>query len=329
MSALGFLAKLSVESVSAAIAAVIIAIFGFSLGSVLGAVLAYFGIRAIMKSWLLHHPLPSPMQVFLYILALFGLIGGIQFIILVAVLIAVFLLKEVKLKAPTLDGIIESMKYAFLGIIMPLIGVILPIVPFYEAAKKFRYDFVGALALLLLAILGVFTIYVYLLVIEPQDGEDAVDIIGIRDMVGFVSIGGMFNEFFAGVLGPLSPSNPLIWVGVIAYEELIGRPTAFANAMFTLLHMPSRLWFGYKGIGNELLAVALTFLILLIINFITRWLWDTYQRHGIVASIMAHAFYNAGVSALADLIEGNVLNFAIMLFIGLVGLLYSIGRKIA
>jgi len=327
MSALGFLAKLSVESVSAAIAAVIIAMFGFSLGSVLGAVLAYFGIRAIMKSWLLHHPLPSPMQVFLYILALFGLIGGIQFIVLVAVLIAVFLLKEVKLKAPTLDGIIESMKYAFLGIIMPLIGAILPIVPFYEAVKKFRYDFVGALALLLLAILGVFTIYVYLLVIEPQDGEDAIDIIGIRDMVGFVSIGGMFNEFFAGVLGPLSPSNPLIWVGVIAYEELIGRPTAFANAMFTLLHMPSRLWFGYKAIGNELLAVALTFLILLIINFITRWLWDTYQKHGIVVSIMAHAFYNAGVSALADLIEGNVLNFAIMLFIGLVGLLYSIGRK--
>jgi len=35
------------------------------------------------------------------------------------------------------------------------------------------------------------------------------------------------------------------------------------------------------------------------------------------------------VSAFGDLIEGNVLNFAIMLFIGLVGLLYSIGRKIA
>jgi len=327
MSTLRFLAKLSVESVSAAIAAVIIAIFGFSLDSLLGAVLAYFGIRAIMKSWVLHHPLPSPMQVFLYILALFGLIGGVQFIILAAVLIAVFLLKEVKLKVPTFDGIIASMKYAFLGIIMPLIGIILPIVPFYEAAKKFRYDLIGALALLLLVILGVFTIYVHLLVIEPQDSEDAIDIIGIRDTVSFVSIGGMFNEFFAGVLGPLSPSNPLIWVGVIAYEELIGRPTAFANAMFTLFHMPSRLWFGYKAIKNELLAVALTFFILMIINFVTRWLWDTYQKHGIVASIMAHAFYNAGVSAFIDLIEGNVLNFAIMLFIGLVGLLYSIGRK--
>ena len=329
MSTLRFLAKLSVESVSAAIAAVIIAIFGFSLGSLLGAVLAYFGIRAIMKSWVLHHPLPSPMQVFLYILALFGLIGGIQFIILVAVLIAVFLLKEVKLKVPTFDGIIESMKYAFLGIIMPVISIILPIVPFYEVAKKFRYDLIGALALLLLAILGVFAIYAQLLLIESQDSEDVIDITGIRDTVSFVSIGGMFNEFFAGVLGPLSPSNPLIWVGVVAYEELIGRPTAFANAMFTLLHMPTRLLVGYRVTGNDLLAVAFTFLILLIINFITRWLWDTYQKHGIVTSIMAHAFYNAGVSAFVDLIEGNVLNFAIMLFIGLVGLLYSIGRKIA
>jgi hypothetical protein len=58
MSALGFLAKVSIESVSLSIAVVVLALFGFSLLSILGAVLAYFGIRALMKSWVLHHPLP-------------------------------------------------------------------------------------------------------------------------------------------------------------------------------------------------------------------------------------------------------------------------------
>jgi hypothetical protein len=328
MSRLRLLARVSVESVSAAIAAVIIALFGLSLGSILGAVLAYFGIRAIMKSWVLHHPLPPPMQIFLYVLALFGLIGGIQFIVLAAVLIAVFLLKEVKLKAPSFEGIIDSMRYAFLGIIMPIIGIFLPIVPFYETARKFRYDLLGAIALLLMVVLGVFVIYGMLIITEHQDTGDVIDITGIRDVVGFVSIGGMFNEYFAGVLGPISPANPLLWVGIIAYEELIGRPTAFANAMFTLLHMPSRLVFGYRATGSDLMAVAIAFFILLIINFVARWLWDTYQKHGIIAAIMAHAFYNAGVGAFIELLDGRILNFAIILFIGLVGLLYSIGRRL-
>jgi hypothetical protein len=260
------------------------------------------------------------MQVFLYILALFGLIGGVQFIIFAAVLIAAFLLKEVKLKAPSLDGIISSMKMAFLGIIMPIVGVVLPIVPFYEAARKFRYDSIGALALLLFVILSAFIIYVNLFKVVSSDET-------ISETASLVSIGGMFNNFFAGLLGPVSLSNPLIWVGVIAYEEFIGRPTPFANAMFTLLHMPSRLWFGYKATGDELSAVALTFFVLLIINFGTRWLWDLYQKHGIVVSIAGHAFYNAGVSALVDLLEGNVLNFMVVLFIGLVGLLYSLGKR--
>jgi hypothetical protein len=316
MSSLNLLLKVSVESVSAAIAAVIIAIFGFSLGSILGAVLAYFGIRALMRSWVLHHPLPSPMQVFLFILTLFGIIGGVQFIVFAAVLIAAFLLKEVKLKAPSLDGIISSARMAFLGIAMPIIGIILPIVPLYEAAKKFKYDLIGALVLLLFALLSAFIIYITAFI--EVSSEEALTL---------VSIGGIFNDFFAGLLGPVSPSNPLLWVGVIAYEEFIGRPTAFANAMFTLLHMPSRLWILYKAIGLDFIAIALTFFILLIINFVTRWIWDIYQKHGIVTSIMAHAFYNAGVSAYVDLLEGNVLNFMVILFVGLVGFLYHLGKR--
>jgi len=315
MSVLRLLSKVSVEAVSLSIAIVIFAILGFSLFSVLGAGLAYLGIRALMRSWVLDHPLPSPMQVFLYLLALFGLIGGTQFIVFAAVLIAAFLLKEVKLKAPTVDGFIESMKMALVGIFMPVLGLALPIIPFYEAAKKFRYDLGGALALLALILVGVIGLYIAVL---PASTEN----------VRVLSIGGVFNDAFAGLLGPLSLSNPLIWVGVISYEEFIGRVTPFANAMFTLLHLPSRLVYGYKVTGFDLFAVGVAFLVLMAINFGARWLWSLYQKHGIVVSIMGHAFYNAGVSAFADLIMGYPLNTMILLFLGLVGFLYSLGRRI-
>jgi hypothetical protein len=328
MSALRILATVSVESVSFVVALVVVAILGFSLSSIIGAALAYLGTRAILKSWVLDHPLPSAIQVFLFGLALFGLIGGVQFIVFAAVLIAVFLLKEVKLKAPTVDGLIESAKYAFLGIVMPIIGVILPIIPFYETARKFRYDLAGALALLLLVILTVLVLYgvglSVLPVVSPGTSSNM-----ILDVAASVYVGGMFNDVFAGVLGPVSPSNPLIWVGVIAYEEFIGRVTPFTNAMFTILHLPSRLVYGLKATGAELPAVAIAFFILMVINFVTRWLWDTYRRHGIVVSIASHAFYNAGVSAFADLLTGNVLDFMVILFIGLVGFLYSLGRRLS
>jgi hypothetical protein len=150
-----------------------------------------------------------------------------------------------------------------------------------------------------------------------------------EERVALVSVGGVFNDAFSALLGPLSPSNPLVWIGVISYEEFVGRATPFANAMFTLLHLPSRLWYSYKELGDELFAVGLAFFILMIINFGARWLWDIYRRHGIVASIFGHAFYNAGVSAFIDLLEGNVLNFMVILFVGLVGFLYSLGRKLS
>jgi hypothetical protein len=316
MSALRVLATASVESVSLATALLVFALFGFSLSSIVGAALTYLGTRAILRSWVLDRPLPSAMQVFLFVLTLFGLIGGIQFIIFAAVLIAVFLLKEIKLKAPHPDGLIESSKFAFLGIVMPVIGVLLPVVPFYETARKFRYDFAGAVALLLMTLFGVIVMYTGIaLSLTPE-------------VATLVSVGGMFDSFFAGLLGPGSFSNPLLWVGIIAYEEFVGRATPFANAMFTILHMPSRMWGVFKSIPGELSAVAVAFLILLVINYVTRWLWDIYQRHGIVVSIMAHAFYNAGVMAFVDLLTGNVLNFMVLLFIGLVGFLYSMGRRL-
>jgi hypothetical protein len=268
-----------------------------------------------MRSWVLDHPLPSPIQVFLYLLALFGLIGGTQFVVFAAVLIAAFLLKEVKLKAPTVDGLIESTKMALLGIIMPVLGLILPIIPFYEAAKKFRYDLGGALALLVLIIVGVVGMYTSALTASTE-------------AVSLLSIGGIFNNAFAGLLGPLSLSNPLLWVGVVAYEEFVGRVTPFANAMFTLLHLPTRLWAGYKMTGSDLFAVGIAFIVLLGINLGARWLWSLYQKHGIVVSIMGHAFYNAGVSAFVDLLTGNLLDAMILLFLGLVGFLYSLGRRI-
>jgi hypothetical protein len=315
MSVLRILSKVSVEGVSLSIAIVIFAILGFSLFSVVGAGLAYLGIRALMRSWVLDHPLPSPMQVFLYVLALFGLIGGTQFVILAAVLIAAFLIKEVKLKAPTIDGLIESTKMGLLGIFMPVLGLALPIIPFYEAGRKFRYDIGGALALLALVLIGVIGMYTSALRASIENAS-------------LMSIGGVFNDAFAGVLGPLSQSNPLLWVGVISYEEFIGRVTPFANAMFTLLHLPTRVWAGFKMSGDDLFAVGIAFIALLGINFGARWLWSLYQKHGIVVSIMGHAFYNAGVSAFIDLVTGKPLGAMILLFLGLVGFLYSLGRRV-
>jgi hypothetical protein len=315
MSMLGALSRLSVESVSLSIAFVIFAILGFSVGSILGAGLAYLAVRAIMKSWVLDHPLPSPMQVFLYLLALFGLIGGIQFIVFAAVLIAAFLLKEVKLKAPSIDGFIESAKFALLGVVMPFIGLSLPIIPFYESARKFRYDLAGGLALVLLVIIGVIGLYGIAVPLSVKG-------------VGLLSIGGVFNDAFAGLMGPLSGSNPLLWAGVIAYEEFVGRVTPFANAMFTLLHMPSRLVVGLKLTGADLSAVGIAFLVLMTINYGARWLWDLYRRHGIIASIAGHAFYNAGVSSIVDLLMGDPLPLMLLLFVGMVGFLYSLGRRV-
>lgn len=315
MSTLRILSKVSVEAVSLSIAIVIFAILGFSLFSIVGAGLAYLGIRALMRSWVLDHPLPSSMQVFIYLLALFGLIGGVQFVVFAAVLIAAFLLKEVRLKAPTIDGLIESTKMALVGVFMPIVGLVLPIIPFYEAAKKFRYDLVGGLALLALVIIGVLGFYGF-------------SVGWAVETVGLVSVGGVFNDAFAGLLGPLSLSNPLLWVGVIAYEEFIGRVTPFANAMFTLLHLPSRLWAGYRMTGMDLSAVGIAFLVLMIINFGARWLWDIYQKHGIVASILGHAFYNAGVSSFIDLLLGDPLPLMLLMFLGLVGFLYSMGRRV-
>jgi len=315
MSALRILSKVSVEAVSLSIAIVIFAILGFSLFSIFGAGLAYLGIRALMRSWVLDHPLPSPIQVFVYLLALFGLIGGTQFIVFAAVLIAAFLIKEVKLKAPTVDGLIEAMKMGLVGVFMPLLGLVLPIIPFYETAKKFRYDVSGALALLALVLIGIIGMYTSALTTSTEK-------------VSLLYIGGMFNNAFAGLLGPLSESNPLYWVGVISYEEFIGRVTPFANAMFTLLHLPSRLWAGYKMTGSDLFAIGMAFILLLGINFSARWLWGLYQRHGIVSSILGHAFYNAGVSAFIELVMGNPLYAMVLLFLGLVGFLYSLGRRV-
>jgi len=302
------LSVLSIEAVSAIIALVIFAVLGFSIGTLIGAVLAYFGVRAIMRSWVLSEPLPPPMLVFLFILTLFGLIGGIQFIVLASVIVAVFLLKEVKLTRPTIDGILESFKMGLLGLVMPIIGVLLPLVPFYEAARKVRYDVLGALALLALTALAVVAMWLG----------------GVPLSVSLVSVGGVFNEHL-GLLG-LSESNPLVWVGVIAYEEFIGRVTSFANAMFTLLHMPSRLAFFGKTAG-DLGAVALTFMVLLSINYGARWLYSIYQNHGIVASIVGHAMYNAGVSAFADLLSFDLLPAAVIMFLGIAGFLYSLGGR--
>ncbi|MBD6956105.1 MAG: hypothetical protein F9Y92_05645 [Thermoplasmatales archaeon] len=152
-----------------------------------------------------------------------------------------------------------------------MIGGVL-IIPFYEAIKMARRDVVGAVVIIVSTLLAIWTLLSALLSTSPA-------------------------TFQLGIFKPLDESNPFLWVGVIGYEELIGRPTPLANAFFVVLHAPSRMYFFYDELKDTLAAVALTILALSVIHFTTRWLYDLYQKHGILTSLAGHAIYNATLSA--------------------------------
>jgi len=298
------LATFSVESTSAAITLIVFAILGFSPLSAVGAVLLYFGVRAFIKSWVAER-LPSPMEVLLFVLALFGLLSRTQFVVFAAVLIAVFLLKETKLVKLSPEGLLAGLKMGLLGVVAPILFLI-PIIPAYEAVKKVRYDLLGAVALLVLVAVGFYGFWSSLLDVSTLEA---------------LSFG------YLGYLG-LGDANPLVWLGKVAYEEFVGRVTPFANAMFTLLHTPSRLVAMYDMLRNELYAVAVTAMTLLLINYGARWLYDIYQQYGILASIVGHIVYNSAVSSFSYLLKGDVLPIMVYLFLGVVGYLYHSSRRL-
>jgi len=257
----------TVEGVALAVALVTVAVLGLDMWTLLGAALMWGFTRGVLNYWLTRQ-LPPPMLVLLYVLALFGLVGN-QFLILASVIIAAFMLKEVK----KLGGVAEMLNGLKMGVpaFLIMIGGVL-FLPFYEAVKMARRDVVGAVVIVVSTLLAIWALLSALLSTSPA-------------------------TFQLGIFKPLDVSNPLFWVGLIGYEELIGRPTPLANAFFVVLHAPSRMYMFYKSLGDTLAAVALTILALSVIHFTTRWLYDLYQKHGILTSLAGHAVYNATLSA--------------------------------
>jgi len=270
----------TIEAVSISIALVVMALWGFGLGAIVGTFLFYFVAKGFLKSFI-GTTLPAPILTFLYILSLWGLISGVQFLILVPVVISAFMLKEVKLvKGPVDEIIVKPLKMGVLGGLFS--GLVIPIylASIYYYFRHYK-DLVGklvALVLMMFMFMGFLAL--------PFTEIDAAN------LVSQVALNPL-QPYTAGIL----PYNPLTWVGAIAYEELIGRPTPFANAMFVLFHFPSRLVYGSKLLGESLAGLGFAVFVLGVIGLTTVWLRDIYQRYGIVGSIVGHAVYNASVSA--------------------------------
>lgn len=253
---------------------IVLAIFGISTSSLMAAALVYAYVYGLIQFWT-RHELPPPLLVFLYIIAFFGLIGGTQFVVAVSAIVSLFLLKELKIvKGNPVDAAIAGLKLAVLGGLLR-VGLLL-IAPAYEALKVLTRSPVLAITMLLSFLLTILTLFSSLLHIESV-----------------LSVGP-----FDGVFRFLDKGNPIYWTGVIAYEELIGRPVPIANAFFVLLHYPSRAVYGYERIAKDpLLATAFALFVLTIIHIGTRWLWDLYKKYGFIGSLSGHAVYNAILSA--------------------------------
>jgi len=267
----------TIEAVSLSVALIVMALWGFSLEAIVGTVMFYFVVKGFLKSFL-HNTLPAPTLTFLYVLTLWGLISTIQFLVLVPVIIAAFNLKEVKLvKGPLDEVFIKPLKMGVIGGLFS--GLIFPLyfAGIYYYAKHYKYDVgkIAALALIALMFIALLT--------EPVVDTSIVSQLSLNPLKPYT--------------GDILEYNPLVWVGTIAYEELVGRVTPFANVMFVLLHAPTRIMYGSAVLGETLGALGLTVFILGIIAFATRWLIDIYRRYGIIGSIIGHAVYNAAVSA--------------------------------
>ncbi len=275
-------------------ALIVLAIFGISLSSLMAAALVYAYVYGLIQFWT-RHELPPPLLVFLYIIAFFGLIGSIQFIVAASVIVAAFMLKELKIvKGNPLDAVIAGLKLSVLGGLLR-IGLLI-VVPIYEALKVLSRSPILAIAMLLSFLLTIFSLFSSLLHIEYTA----------------LSIGPL-----SGVFGFLDRGNPFLWAGVIAYEELIGRPIPVANAFFVLLHYPSRAVYAVNNIAKDpLLATAFALFVLTVIHIGTRWLWDLYKKYGFIGSLSGHAVYNAVLSA-------NLTAFLLLFVLGIAAYIYE------
>ena len=280
-------------------ALIVLAIFGISPSSLVAAALVYAYVYGLLEFWT-RHELPPPLLVFLYIIAFLGLIGGTQFTVAVSVIVAAFMLKELKIvKGNPLDAVVSGLKLGLLGGLLR-IGLLIA-APIYEALKVLRRSPILAFAMLLSFLLMIFTRFPLLRLDIGLDIEPSV-----------LSIGPL-----SAIFGFQDRGNPLFWAGIIGYEELIGRPVPVANAFFVLLHYHSRAVYAFTKIAKDpLFATAFALFTLTVIHLSTRWLWDLYKKYGFIGSLSGHAVYNAVLSA-------NLKTFLLLFLIGIVAYIYE------
>jgi len=231
------------------------------------AALIYAGFAyAIFQYW---GQLENPLLILLYVLMVFAVaISVVQVVIFAAVVIALV----VAAKRPSLatrpgPTLVYPLRLA--GLAAGILAA--PLILWYEAARRgpwlYRiYMVIGGIGLVL-AMLGL--------------GFD------VRPIASLLATP-MLSQYLQ-----IEPdASPLWWLGAIGWEEFISRAAGpMGNAFWVILHFPTR----YLIIG-VLGAIG----VVSYVQIGARWLWDTYERGGIIGSLIGHATYNAMLSLLIE-----------------------------
>jgi len=229
-------------------------------------------VLAIMDFW--GPTMESPIIVALYVLMVYAAAVSVyQLVIFSAVVISLVIIakKHVRLA----DSPHKTLVYSARTTGLAALAIISPIVLIYEAARR------GPLLYRLYMILGAVGMALTLLGMAPLDLSGVA-----RYAVAALNM----NPILANVTPDY---NPLFWVGAISWEEFISRLVGpLGNAFWVILHVPSRV----VSLGSVLGAIgAASF-----IQIGARWIWDSYQRGGLIGAIVSHAVYNAVLSLMAE-----------------------------
>ena len=231
------------------------------------AALMYAGFAyAIFQYW---GQLENPLLILLYVLMVFAVaISVYQLVIFAAVVIALV----VAAKRPSLatrpgPTLVYPLRLA--GLAAGILAA--PLILWYEAIRRgtwlYRlYMVLGGIGLVL-SMVGL--------------GFD------VRPIASLLATP-MLGQYLG--IGP--DASPLWWLGAIGWEEFISRAVGpMGNAFWVILHFPTR--YLVLGVLGAIGAVSY-------IQIGARWLWDTYERGGIIGSLIGHATYNAVLSLLVE-----------------------------
>ncbi|MEZ0319734.1 MAG: hypothetical protein ABWK05_07075 [Pyrobaculum sp.] len=258
--------------------AVIMALIPFALGRIdpLGMAVIVLGSLAVFELYGAEYGYHvSPILALLFVLMYYGLIGMTQFVIVAGAVVALVAIKDAD-------------KLKFVG---------------NNATVTLLYP----LRMMGMAVLAVFSIF-YLIYTAIRYGRLIYKVAALLAVI--LGIGHILYSYIDLSMGvftsKIDMTNPVTWLGLVGYEELISRPLGVVgNAFWVLLHFPSR----YYALGPAALLA-----ILLIANG-GRWLYETYKKSGIVGSIIGHVVYNAYLTLMA---YSGILMLPVLLLIGVI-----------